>query len=154
MADTVDMTAGTAASSVGGGSFRIANHVDLAAAQAKNVAAGNGALATDDVIQCIDIPAGTLVRNVYVTIDTASAATALTATVGDGGSAAGWDAEVDFEAAAGTTTYGAVGTDARALAHGYLYTSADTVDFVLTVDTVTSLGSVNVVAECFDPSYV
>jgi hypothetical protein len=150
---TVDMTAGTS-SSVGGGVFRIANSIDLQVANDKLVAAGDGAFATDDVIQALSIPAGILVHNVYVTVVEASAATAFTATVGDDGSAAGWDAEVDFEAAAGTTTYGLVGTDARALAHGYLYTSANTVDFVLTVNTITSLGKVNVVAECFDPTLV
>jgi hypothetical protein len=150
---TVDMTAGTS-STVGGGVFRISNTVDLQVANDKLVANGDGAFASTDVVQCLSFPANLVIYNVYVTIKEASAATTLTATVGDDDDPNGWDAAVDLEGAAGTITRGEVGTDAYAVAGGTLFTTANTVDLVLTVDTVTSLGSINVVAECFDPTLV
>lgn len=154
MADTVDMTAGSNVLSLGGGMVRITNSIDLQAANDKNVSAGNGALVSTDILQCLDIPANMFVLNVFSKIKEASTATTLTATLGDGAGAASWDGAIDLEGTAGTVGYAIGGTDAYATPNGKLYATADTIDLVLTVDTVTSLGKIDLVALCFDPTYV
>lgn len=154
MADTVDMTAGSNAQSLGGGSVRISNFVDLEAASAKNVLAGGGVLVTTDIIQCLDIPANMHVKNVFTKIVKAATGTTLTGSVGDGDGAASWDANTrDFKAAAGSVACGVGGTDAY-VTTGKLYTSADTIDIVLnTVTAITAWPTVLVVADCFDPNF-
>lgn len=93
--------------------------------------------ATADVVQLLNIPAGTVIQNVLIKIITAEGATA-TATVGDGSAAAGWDAAIDLNAAAGTTTIGVAGTDAyvsslgSGAGNGKEYTAADTIDMTVT----------------------
>jgi len=148
MAD-VNMTAGSKATSLGGGVIRIANTINLNAA----TAAKGSALVSTDVIECLQIPKNMFVSNVFVRIKTPSVATALTATVGDGVDPKGYDASIDLEAAAGATTCGVGGTDDLVTA-GKLYTAADTIDLVLTVNTITSLGEFDIIAQCFDASYV
>ena len=154
MADTVDMTAGSNAFSLGGGMVRISNSIDLQAAQDANTAAGGGTFVSSDIIQCLDIPANMFVLNVFSKIKTASVATTLTAEVGDGDDPNGWDASIDLEGAAGTVGYAIGGTDAYSTTNGRLYSAADTIDLVLTVSAITSLGAVDLVALCFDPTYV
>jgi hypothetical protein len=83
-----------------------------------------------DVIQCLDIPAGTLVTNVFVKVVTAEGATC-TATVGDGDGANSFDASTDLNAAAGTVTYGIGGTDAYVTYGGKFYSDADTIDLTM-----------------------
>jgi len=146
---TVDMTAGSNATSLGGGVIRIANTVDLKAA----AAAKGSALVSTDIIECLDIPKNMHVSNVFVRTKVAAAGTTLTATVGDGATANGWDASIDLKAAAGTVTCGVGGTDAFKTA-GKLYSTADTIDLVLTVSTITDPGVFDIIAECFDPTYV
>jgi hypothetical protein len=91
-------------------------------------------VAASDVVQIVEIPAGTLVINVFCTVITAEGATC-TATLGDGADADGWDVSVNLNATAGTITYGIAGTDAYVnsigTAQGKIYTSADTLDFVM-----------------------
>lgn len=91
-------------------------------------------VAASDVVQVVEIPAGTVVTNVFVKVITAEGATC-TATVGDGADADGWDASTNLNAAADTITYGVAGTDAYVnsigTAQGKIYTAADTIDFVM-----------------------
>jgi len=58
----------------------------------------------------------------------------LTATVGDGAGAASWDAEVNLNAAAGTSTIGTNGTDAYVANPGKVYTAADTIDLTMSAN--------------------
>ena len=85
-----------------------------------------------DVVQVLKIPKGALVTNVAVIVKTAEGATC-TVTVGDAAGANSWDASVDLNAAAGTATYSAAGTDAYA--YGKYYAAADTIDFTMGHDT-------------------
>ena len=82
-----------------------------------------------DILQCIDIPLGTYVFNVFVEIVTPQGATC-TATVGDDSGAAYWDASTNLNAAAGTFTCGIGGTDSN-VTTGKYYAAADTIDLVL-----------------------
>jgi hypothetical protein len=99
-----------------------------------------------DVVQALQIPAGTMVLNVYVEVVTAEGGTC-TATVGDGAGASSWDASTDLNATAGTVTAGISGTDAYALT-GKVYTAEDTID--LTMGHNTDAAVINVFAICFD----
>lgn len=89
-------------------------------------------LATAEVVQCLSIPAGTLVTNVLVKVITAEASGTATATVGDGAGVNSWDAETNLAATAGTVTAGVGGTDAY-VTTGKLYSTADTIDLVITL---------------------
>lgn len=78
-------------------------------------------LAAADVMQVVDIPAGTVVMNVAVEIQTVDATQ--TVNVGDGGDVDGW------VAAASVATAGyANGGGAYVAAGGKLYATADTID--------------------------
>lgn len=106
------------------------------------------AIATGDVVQCLSIPAMTLVVNVFVEVITATGLTS-TATVGDADGANSWDASTNLNATAGTTTYGISGTDAYALPPGKLYTAADTIDLTCTITSgPCTTGKVKVTAIC------
>jgi len=99
---------------------------------------GKNGYVTADVIKAIYIPAGTLVLNVMTKCvtpqTTTSTCTALTATVGDSGSANGWDASVDLFATAGTVLAGIAASETgRGLAAGYFYASADYIKLTLTL---------------------
>lgn len=99
--------------------------------------------ATGDVVQAIKIPANAFVTRISVIVRTAEGG-ALTATVGDGTNASGWDASnVDFNAAAGTVTRSLEATDTYGI--GKLYTAADTIDFTMTG--AADAGKVTIVAE-------
>ena len=127
--------------------YTISNSVDLNAMAVKPI--------STDILKVLNIPAKTFVQNVIVEVVTQSAATGLTATVGDGADADGWDTAVDLEAAAGTATYagfvlteGTPNTVTDAYAGGKVYTAADTIDLVTTVNTVTTWGEIKVTAIC------
>jgi hypothetical protein len=76
---------------------------------------------------------------------------ALTATVGDGGSAAGWDASVNLNTTEGTITQSVEGTDARKAANatGYVYDAADTIDLTMSAHAA-DLAIIDVFALCVD----
>lgn len=136
-ADTVDSTGGSAAAPWSGvNKFYVSsNVVDLTG------------VATGDVVQCLDIPADTFVFDVFVEVITATGLTS-TATVGDGAGANSWDAETNLNAAAGTVTHGASGTDAYATSGKY-YSAADAVDLTCTITSgPCTTGSIRVVALC------
>ncbi len=114
-------------------------------------------LLTGDVIQALNVKAGTLVRKVLVKINTALTGTSGSVTVGDGADADGFDTAVDLKGAAGTISQTQLGlTEATpntlidAFAAGKVYTAADTIDLTLTSDTVTAYGTVTVIALCTD----
>lgn len=139
---TVDKTVGSAIPLDGPGkSYVMSNIVDFSDTDLSG-------LASTDIIQCLDIPAKTMVYDVFVEIVTASVATTLTGTVGDAADPNGWDAAVDFEAAAETITKAATGTDAYATSNGKFYDAADTIDVVATVTSITTEGSFKVTATC------
>ena len=75
----------------------------------------------------------------------------LTATVGDGGSAAGWDGSVNLNTSAGTVTQSVEGTDARKAANatGYVYTAADTIDLTMSAHAADA-AVIDVFALCVD----
>lgn len=153
MAITYDLSIGSAgvpASGLNKG-YIISNTIDLSDMDTKPV--------STDVIQALKIGAKTYVQNVFVEIVTASAATTLTATVGDGTDPNGWDTAVDLEGTAGTITYalgaltdGTPNVFTDAYANGIVYSAADTIDLVMTVDTVTTWGVIKVSALCYDLS--
>ena len=134
---TVDYTNGSAVIPFGGLNkvYTVENTIDFSK---KNAAAST-------VVEALNVAAGTHVLNVWVTVDTPQGA-ASTATVGDAGTPAGFDAATDLNAAAGTTTYG-VGTymnavpavaiqDAYVAAGGHYYATADTIDLTLSAAAV------------------
>jgi len=112
-------------------------------------------VANGDVVQALNIPAGTIVQGVFTRVITAEGA-ACTATVGDGAAAAAWDASVNLNAAAGTMTApsaalteGAPNTyaDVNAPA-GKLYSAADTID--LTMGAAAANAVFDIYAVCID----
>jgi len=114
----------------------------------------NTAILASDVIQVLNIPAKTFVQNVWVRITTPSGGT-LTASVGDTNNASGWDASVDLNAAAGTITCGATGTDAYALSSlgpGKSYPTALPISLSLSANTPGVVGKFDVFALCMDVS--
>ena len=125
--------------------FLIQQDIDLNAMPVKPI--------STDVINALNIPANTLVLQVRTVVLVQSVATALTATVGDGDAADGWDAAIDFEGAVGDETVSRHGTDAHAATgDGKRYAAADTIDLVMTVNTVTTWGKIRVIALCVDLS--
>ena len=103
-------------------------------------------VAAADVVQALDVPAGTLVLAVVTQVVTAEGG-ACTATVGDGAGAAAWDASVNLNDTAGVYTSSTPGTDAYATT-GKLYTTADTID--LTMGHATDAAIFDVFALCID----
>lgn len=125
--------------------YIIKNQIDLDDIQAEK----GSALAAADVIQLLKVPARTFVHQVMVEIVTAAVGTALTANIGDGSAADGFDAAASLAATAGTVTQGAPGTDAYLTAGGKFYATADTIDATLaTVTAVTGNPVLRVFALC------
>lgn len=111
-------------------------------------------VANADVVQALSIPANTVVLKAFCNIVTAEGG-ALTAELGDGADANGWDVQVDLNAAAGTITApsmalneGAPNTYTDAYAPGKLYDAADTID--LTMGGAADAAIVDVYALCVD----
>lgn len=114
-----------------------------------------GAITQADVYQVLAIPAKTKVIEVMSRVLTAAVGTTLTMNIGDGGATNGWDASVDGKATAGTESFTANGTDARAVAtgNGYYYDSADSIDIVMTTATAITAGpKIELIALCVDYS--
>lgn len=114
----------------------------------------SSAVATGTVQQALYIPAGTVVCNVVVETVVASDKTH-TANVGDGTTAAGWDAAINMAATAGTQTVGVTATDAYVATHadkgwdGKTYSTADTIDVTHTVTSgPATAGSYKITAIC------
>jgi hypothetical protein len=80
-----------------------------------------------DVCQVLTIPQYAKVNRVDCIIKTAEGS-AVTGEMGDGADTNGWDASINFNAAAGTLTSPTQGTDAYA--YGKFYTSEDTIDII------------------------
>lgn len=91
-------------------------------------------LATGEVVQCLSVPAGTLVLWVLTRVVTPETCGVSTATVGDGAGANSWDASVSFGTGttAGDVAASVAGTDTYATT-GKLYSTADTIDITITV---------------------
>lgn len=129
--------------------FVLSNEIDLSAIDG---------LATTDVIQALNIEAGTFVENVFVRIvePTVNGTGNTTVTVGDATNADGFDTSVNLEADANTVTCagfvlteGTPNTLADAYAGGKVYTADDTLDLVLTITgAVTAWGKIEVIAAC------
>ena len=125
--------------------------LDFAAIVAARLAAGATALAANDVLEVIPVPAGCIVRNVGLVVDTVAASG--TIALGDGSAAAGYLAA---QAVSSTGTFGGVpvlaaGAFAPTLSGGKVYTAADTID--VTIGTaVPSTAVVRVFAELVDLS--
>lgn len=101
-----------------------------------------GAITQGDVYQVLAIPAKTKVVETLYRSLTAAVGTTLTMDIGDGGAGNGWDASVDGKSAAGTESFAANGTDARAVAtgNGYYYDTADSIDVTMTTATAITAG--------------
>ena len=90
---------------------------------------GLQAVAQNDVVQALKVPANCLIKNVRTVVATAEGAIC-TSQVGDGDGATGWDASVNLNAAANTATAGASGTDAN-VTTGKFYAADDTIDLTM-----------------------
>lgn len=118
--------------------------LDYAAA----LVAKGSALAASDVIEAINIPAGTVVLGAGAQIMVAGDSTTLTLHVGTGADADEWVASLDGKATAGT-----YGTDLDASPSWNTYATADTIDvtFATLTGTLTT-GKVRVYALLMDVS--
>lgn len=96
----------------------------------KGVAAFDGS--SSDVLQVLDIPAGTFIHAVWTKMVTPEGAICA-GTWGDGSQTAGFVATQDFNAAAGTYA-GPAGSEVYAAYGGKFYASADTLDLVLATE--------------------
>ena len=144
--------------------FIISNTLDFA----DLTTGGNSGVTGGDVVQLLDIPAGTIVKNVGIYIYSAwstSGATCPGVTIGDGSDANGWLLDVDFgptasgvSASSGNTTYDTYKTAAGVTTlvrpayyklGGKYYSTADTIDAV--IPTITHLdGHPGAVSSCSD----
>lgn len=140
MAVTFDKTNGVAGIPFEGlnKTYRLDNRITIPAA----------AVSTD-IIQCLPVKAGTLVLGVYEKIVTPATATSISATVGDGDTANGYDASVDLKGAAGAVTK-STPSDTYPAAGGKYYSADDTIDLVVTVNTMTVGAVLDIYADCLD----
>ena len=107
------------------------------------------ALATNDLVNALKIPAGTMVLNAYTKISTAGVGTAVTLEVGNSGDTNGLIASVDGTAAAGTVV---VGGGAYTAAFGTYYSTAGTIDIkASTITGMTTATKLIVAALCVIP---
>jgi len=112
---------------------KLAVELDFAAITAARSAAGATALTAGDVLEVLQVPAGTQVLAVGLNVTTAEGGT-LTVDVGDGDDPDGYLDGVDGNAVAGysssqvTISEGTPNTISPALAFGKYYTDADTID--------------------------
>lgn len=125
--------------------------LDMTKIIAARLAAGATALAATDVLEIFAVPAGSIVRNVALVVETVAASG--TISIGDGSAAAGFLAATAVSTAG---TFGGVpvlaaGAFAPTLSGGKVYAAADTID--ITIGTaVPALAVVRVVAELVDLS--
>lgn len=85
-------------------------------------------ITTGDVIELIKVPAQCVITDVRIHLITVEGGAA-SMTIGDGDSAAAWDASVDLDATNGDWMKSAPTTDAYGNGHGYV--TADTIDGTL-----------------------
>ena len=109
-----------------GGVYVLKNTVDMTDVIANTDVTG----AATDVIQCLPIPANTLVTDVIVEITTVSGVASSTLDIGDGSDADGWDAAI---AATALATIKGDGAYCRQTAGGKVYTADDTIDVTIKV---------------------
>ena len=146
--DTLGFNKGSAAVPAKGNdrSSVVAVDLDFAKIIAARAAAGATALAANDVLEVLPVPAGTIVRNVGLHVMTTAASG--TIAIGDGSAAAGYLAA---QAVSSAGMFGGVpvlssGAFAPTLSGGKLYSAADTID--ITIGTaVPSTAVVRVFAE-------
>lgn len=154
---TIDFTSAVARRWAPGGwqpgVFHLFNKVDFSVTNG-----GSG-----DTIECLPIPAGTLVTQVFHIVDTAEGGTS-TATVGDGDDPNGWIASANNNATAGTV----VSSDGRSVLTdgtpntfdsftnayhpGHFYSADDTIDMVLSANAVDT-AVIKMVAVCVELDY-
>lgn len=105
--------------------------LDFAAIIAARAAAGATALAANDVLEVLPVPAGTIVRNVGLQVLTTAASG--TIAIGDGAAAAGYLAAQVVSSAGlfGGVPVLASGAFAPTLSGGKLYSAADTIDITI-----------------------
>jgi len=140
MADTFDYTHGVAAKAWDGLNkcYVLKNRVTV-----------TDVTASTDILQLIDIPAGTYVFQVITKIVTPKSGRA--GTVGHGTTeAAYWDAAITLAASAGTYTSAVAGTDTYGTSNGCLYSAADTIDMTVDGDVIGLV--IDVYAVCIDVS--
>src|SRR5512134_1233449 len=109
---TIDKTTGTAAAAPWTNKdkhFLIKERITLVTADLVNA----------NVIQALKVKTGWVVKGTTVKMVTAAGGTTLTAGVGDGDSATGYDAAIDLKGVAGTVYQTAIGTDAFGAAGKY-----------------------------------
>lgn len=130
------------------GTTRVPYLVEFDLNYADALTAKGSALAASDVIECIQIPADTVVLGAGACIKVAGDSSTLTLTVGTAADADEWVATLDGKAAAGT--YGA---DVSASPTWNTYAAADTIDvtFATLTGTLTT-GKVRVYALLMDVS--
>ena len=97
-------------------------------------------LVAADVIELIDVPAGTLVKNVFYEVLVGEAAQTLD--IGDGVDPDG------YVAVAAVATAGSSGIGAGALAGGKYYSAADTIDLAVPATKAYTVLRVRVYVEC------
>ncbi len=104
-----------------------------------------------DIVKLLNVKSGWLVKQVHILMVTPTTGDALTANIGDGGAAAGFDAAMSLKGVAGTRTYGIDGTDAYITSGGKYYTADDTIDAAfVTVTNPAGAVVVDVIAEVID----
>lgn len=112
------------------GAYVLSNTVDMTDVIADTSVTG----AANDIVQCLAIPADTLVTSVILEVTTVSGVASSTIDIGDGDDADGWDATVDANSTGLTNGDGAF---CMQTAGGKLYTTADTID--MTVNTASAV---------------
>ena len=109
----------------GAGPYILSNTVDMTDVIANTDVTG----AASDIIQCLSIPADTLVTSVVFEVTTVSGVSSSTVDIGvTGDDVDGWDAELDANTAAMTNGDGAYCAQTGG---GKLFTSADTIDVTI-----------------------
>ena len=103
---------------------------------------------TNDILQCIPIKKGQKCHGISMVIVTAGAGTTVALDIGiTGGTAAGFDSQVDAKAAAGTVTQSVL-ADTYPAAGGFYATADDTIDILLhTITAMTTAPVVKLIAD-------
>jgi hypothetical protein len=111
---------------------RVEITLDFPAIIAARLAAGATALAASDVLEVMQIPAGTLVTNVGMQVTTAAGVTS-TIAIGDGSAAAGYLAATSANSTgfSGGVPVLSSGAFAPTLSGGKVYAAADTIDITI-----------------------
>lgn len=116
--------------------YIISNTLDFADLTTVNASGGTSGVTNGDVVQLLDIPAGTIVKNIGARIYSAwstSGATMAGVTIGDGTDPNGWITAFDFgaEATGVSNSNGAYVLVTTDFDTGKYYSAADTIDAVI-----------------------